>query len=43
MEATVSGRNVTAYDYLVMWIGALGKCVGLNMPLALITQTLEMD
>lgn len=43
MEAAVTGRNTTAYDYLVIWIGALGKYVGLNVPLALVTQTLEVD
>jgi ubiquitin-like-conjugating enzyme ATG10 len=35
MEASVGKRNVTAEEYLMIWIGALGKCVGLNVPLAL--------
>ncbi|KAF1929820.1 uncharacterized protein M421DRAFT_4254 [Didymella exigua CBS 183.55] len=36
MEASVGGRNITAYDYLLLWIGAFGKCVGLNVPLTLV-------
>jgi ubiquitin-like-conjugating enzyme ATG10 len=35
IEASVSGRNIDAHDYLLMWIGALGTCVGLNVPLRL--------
>jgi ubiquitin-like-conjugating enzyme ATG10 len=35
MEASVGKRSVTAEEYLMIWIGALGKCVGLNMPLSL--------
>ena len=35
LEASVDKQNITAEEYLVMWIGALGKCVGLNVPLAL--------
>jgi len=35
MQASVGERIVSAEVYLVMWIGALGKCVGLNLPLAL--------
>lgn len=33
------GRDRAATDplqYLTLWIGAMGKCVGLNVPLALI-------
>jgi ubiquitin-like-conjugating enzyme ATG10 len=35
MEASVGKQDVTPEDYLIIWIGALGKCVGLNIPLAL--------
>lgn len=35
MEASVGKRDITAEEYLILWIGALGKCVGLNVPLAL--------
>ncbi|KAF9692676.1 hypothetical protein EKO04_009671 [Ascochyta lentis] len=38
MEASVGGRDITAYDYLVMWMGALGQYVGLNMPMALVRE-----
>jgi ubiquitin-like-conjugating enzyme ATG10 len=34
MEASVH-KDTTAEQYLVAWIGALGKPVGLNVPLAL--------
>ncbi|KAJ4352705.1 hypothetical protein N0V95_004030 [Ascochyta clinopodiicola] len=39
MEASVGGRDMTAFAYLVVWIGALGQCVGLNVPMALAEQT----
>ena len=26
---------MSAEDYLMLWIGALGQCVGLNVPLAI--------
>lgn len=35
MEAVVGRQTVAAYDYLLLWLGALGKSVGLNIPLAL--------
>ncbi|KAH7391852.1 hypothetical protein BKA66DRAFT_510427 [Pyrenochaeta sp. MPI-SDFR-AT-0127] len=35
MEASVGQRRVSAKEYLLMWIGAMGKGVGLNVPLAL--------
>jgi ubiquitin-like-conjugating enzyme ATG10 len=35
MEASVGKRSVNAEEYLMIWIGALGKCVGLNVPLTL--------
>jgi ubiquitin-like-conjugating enzyme ATG10 len=35
MEAIVGRRTVAAYDYLLLWIGAIGKSVGLNVPLTL--------
>lgn len=40
MEACFGGRNIASYDYLLMWIGTLGNCVGLNIPMGLITQIL---
>ncbi|PSN65617.1 hypothetical protein BS50DRAFT_63163 [Corynespora cassiicola Philippines] len=33
MREIVGETVITAEDYLVMWIGALGKCVGLDVPL----------
>ena len=38
MEASVGSKAITAEEYLLMWIGALGKCAGLNVPLALIRE-----
>jgi ubiquitin-like-conjugating enzyme ATG10 len=38
MDASVGKREITAEEYLMVWIGALGKCVGLNIPLALMQQ-----
>jgi ubiquitin-like-conjugating enzyme ATG10 len=38
MEASVGKRDVTAAEYLLIWIGAMGKCVGLDIPLALMRQ-----
>jgi ubiquitin-like-conjugating enzyme ATG10 len=38
MEASVGKRNVAPEEYLITWIGALGKCVGLDVPLALMQQ-----
>jgi ubiquitin-like-conjugating enzyme ATG10 len=35
MQASVGDRPVDAAEYLMIWMGALGKCVGLNVPLAL--------
>ncbi|KAF1945413.1 hypothetical protein EJ02DRAFT_313312, partial [Clathrospora elynae] len=35
MEASAGKSNVTTKEYLMVWIGALGKCVGLNVPLVL--------
>ncbi|KAH7402000.1 hypothetical protein DE146DRAFT_450848 [Phaeosphaeria sp. MPI-PUGE-AT-0046c] len=35
MQASIGKREMTAEEYLLIWIGALGKCVGLNVPLAL--------
>jgi ubiquitin-like-conjugating enzyme ATG10 len=34
MEASLD-RNVTADEYLMIWIGAMGKTVGLDVPLQL--------
>ncbi|KAF1838356.1 hypothetical protein BDW02DRAFT_517158, partial [Decorospora gaudefroyi] len=34
MEASVDG-NITAQEYLMIWIGSLGKSVGLDVPFAL--------
>lgn len=38
VEASVGNRAVTAEEYLLIWIGALGGCVGLNVPLSLMRQ-----
>lgn len=38
MEASVGKKSVTAEQYLLMWIGAMGKSVGLNIPLALVKE-----
>jgi ubiquitin-like-conjugating enzyme ATG10 len=35
MEATVGRRDINAPEYLLIWIGAMGKCVGLDIPLPL--------
>jgi ubiquitin-like-conjugating enzyme ATG10 len=35
MEAIAGGRRLTADEYLLLWLGAFGKCVGLDVPLAL--------
>lgn len=35
MEASAGGSDVGTDEYLVLWIGAMGKCVGLDVPLAL--------
>ncbi|KAF2034642.1 hypothetical protein EK21DRAFT_97288 [Setomelanomma holmii] len=35
MIASVGKAEVAPEEYLLMWIGALGECVGLNVPLAL--------
>ncbi|KAH8731409.1 hypothetical protein GQ44DRAFT_327396 [Phaeosphaeriaceae sp. PMI808] len=35
MQASTSRRDITPHEYLMVWVGALGKCVGLNVPLAL--------
>ncbi|KAJ8109179.1 hypothetical protein OPT61_g7650 [Boeremia exigua] len=43
MEACVSGRIPTASDYLLIWIGAMGKCVGLNVPVRLVNSGLRHD
>jgi ubiquitin-like-conjugating enzyme ATG10 len=41
MEVSVGTRSVTAEEYLLIWIGALGKCVGLNMPLSLMQDEVQ--
>jgi ubiquitin-like-conjugating enzyme ATG10 len=38
MEASIGDRDIAPEEYLITWIGALGKCVGLNVPLALMQQ-----
>jgi hypothetical protein len=35
MEASAGGRQVFASTYLLLWIGAMAKYVGLDVPLAL--------
>ncbi len=41
MEASVAEKNITAEEYLMIWIGALGKCVGLEVPLVLVRKDVE--
>jgi ubiquitin-like-conjugating enzyme ATG10 len=44
MQASVGKRDVTPEEYLLIWIGALGKCVGLDVPFALMQRgTQETD
>lgn len=43
MEASVGNRDISPEDYLMIWIGALGKCVGLNVPLSLVKQNRASD
>ena len=43
MEASVGGQNITAYHYLLIWMGALGKFVGLDVPMSLIDTAQEQD
>ncbi|KAJ4344520.1 uncharacterized protein N0V89_012263 [Didymosphaeria variabile] len=38
MEASMGGKPATSLGYLLMWIGAMGKSVGLDIPLQLILQ-----
>jgi ubiquitin-like-conjugating enzyme ATG10 len=35
MEAIAGNRRLTADEYLLLWLGTFGKCVGLDVPLAL--------
>ncbi|KAF2792724.1 hypothetical protein K505DRAFT_408489 [Melanomma pulvis-pyrius CBS 109.77] len=35
LEASLASDYVTPLEYLTLWIGAMGKCVGLNIPVAL--------
>jgi ubiquitin-like-conjugating enzyme ATG10 len=35
MEAIAGNRRLSADEYLIMWLGAFGKCVGLDVPLVL--------
>lgn len=35
MSASVGGREVDAHEYLLMFLGAMGKCVGLDVPMEL--------
>ncbi|KAF2708561.1 hypothetical protein K504DRAFT_432890 [Pleomassaria siparia CBS 279.74] len=35
LEASKAIDTLTSIDYLVLWIGAMGKCVGLDIPVAL--------
>jgi ubiquitin-like-conjugating enzyme ATG10 len=41
MQASVGNRDIAAEEYLLMWIGALGQCVGLNIPLALVQHDIQ--
>lgn len=41
MEASLSGRATSPSEYLLMWIGAMGKAVGLDVQLDLVLQARE--
>jgi hypothetical protein len=34
-------RNVSLDDYMMVWLGIVGPCVGLNVPLAMSNAFLE--
>jgi ubiquitin-like-conjugating enzyme ATG10 len=34
MEASAGGREVAVEEYLMLWMGAMGRCVGLEVPFA---------
>ena len=36
LEASLIAPDVTALEYLILWVGAMGKCVGLDMPVILV-------
>ena len=42
MEAVLGSRHVLPVEYLLMWIGAVGKCVGLDVPLEIGLQVREL-
>ena len=35
MKAIADDRKISPFEYLIMWIGAIGKCVGLDVPIEL--------
>ncbi|KAL5121955.1 hypothetical protein ACEQ8H_000171 [Pleosporales sp. CAS-2024a] len=43
MEAAVGKTQVTAEHYLLIWMGALAQCVGLNVPLQLMRHDATHD
>ena len=43
METIAGGRRFSADEYLIMWLGAFGKCVGLDVPLLLATEMDSME
>jgi ubiquitin-like-conjugating enzyme ATG10 len=43
MVASVGEQNITAYDYLLIWMGALGKFVGLDVPMSLLDTSQNKD
>jgi ubiquitin-like-conjugating enzyme ATG10 len=43
MAASVGGQNITAYDYLLIWVGALGKFVGLDVPMSLLDTSQKQE
>lgn len=38
MEAGAGGREISPFEYLVMWLGAMGKSVNLDVPMELALQ-----
>jgi ubiquitin-like-conjugating enzyme ATG10 len=43
IEASAGDRSLSPVEYLVMWIGALGACVGFNVPLEMFTDEGEQN
>lgn len=42
MKASLDGREISPFDYLLMWIGAMGKTVGLDVQIELVLKAREL-